>query len=74
MNFLFKISNNKKKMIGGFFMETKDYDYLKSASVQDCTGLIPAQVEYEEELENYEDLYPFLPQAVSTNTDPQKDQ
>ena len=55
-------------------METKDYDYLKSASAQDCTGLIPAQVEYEEELENYEDLYPFLPQAVSINTDLQKDQ
>ena len=50
-------------------METKDYDYLKSASAQDCTGLIPAKAKYEEELENYESLYPFPPQAASINTD-----
>ena len=24
-------------------MKQKDYDYLKSASAQDCTGLIPAK-------------------------------
>ena len=39
-----------------------DYDYLKASSVQDCTGLIPAGITYEEEIENYEELYPFLPQ------------
>ena len=50
-------------------METKGYDYLKAASTQDCTGLIPAKAKYEEELENYESLYPFLPQAVVTDTD-----
>ena len=50
-------------------MKQKDYDYLKSASAQDCTGLIPAKTKYEEELENYESLYPFLPQAVVTDTD-----
>ena len=41
-----------------------DYDYLKASSAQDCTGLIPSGIVYEEELENYEDLYPFLPNMV----------
>ena len=41
-----------------------DYDYLKASSAQDCTGLIPSGIEYEEEIENYEELYPFLPHAV----------
>ena len=41
-----------------------DYDYLKASSTQDCTGLIPASITYEEELENYEELYPFLPHAA----------
>lgn len=44
----------------------KDYDYLKTASSQDCTGLIPAAPGSKAELESYEDLYPFLPQAVSS--------
>ncbi len=38
-----------------------EYDYLKPASAQDCTGLIPAAPNNKEELENYEQLYPFLP-------------
>ena len=42
-------------------MKNDNYDYLKTSSAQDCTGLIPAGIQYEEELENYEDLYPFLP-------------
>jgi hypothetical protein len=29
-----------------------DYDYLKASSAQDCTGLIPSGIVYEEELEN----------------------
>ena len=41
-----------------------DYDYTKASSAQDCTGLIPAGITYEEELENYEELYPFLHQAA----------
>ena len=41
-----------------------DYDYLKASSTQVCTGLIPAGITYEEELENYEELYPFLPHAA----------
>lgn len=39
-----------------------DYDYLgKSCSVQDCTGLIPSAPTSTEELEAYEDIYPYLP-------------
>ena len=39
-----------------------EYDYLgKSCSFQDCTGLIPAGTVDENEMENYEELYPFLP-------------
>lgn len=41
-----------------------DYDYLKASSTQDCTGLIPAGITHEEEIENYEELYPFLPHAA----------
>ena len=41
-----------------------DYDYLKASSAQDCTGLIPSAITYEEEIENYEELYPFLPHAA----------
>lgn len=41
-----------------------DYDYLNTSSATDCTGLIPAAPAEEEELENYEELYPFLPKAV----------
>lgn len=35
-------------------------DYLDTASAQDCTGLIPAGIVRDEEVENYEELYPFL--------------
>lgn len=41
-----------------------DNDYLSSASATDCTGLIPAGITEEEELDYYEELYPFLPKAV----------
>lgn len=41
------------------------YDYLsKAASATDCTGLIPSLPEEEEELEAYEDLYPFIPPVM----------
>ena len=40
------------------------YDYLKASSAQDCTGLIPSGIIYEEELENYQELYPYLPYAA----------
>lgn len=46
-----------------------EYDYLNSASSQDCTGLIPSGLVDEAELENYEDIYPFLPKAVPEDTE-----
>lgn len=41
--------------------EEDQYRYIKPASAQDCTGLIPAGIVDEGEIENYEELYPFLP-------------
>ena len=39
--------------------------YLKAAGGTDCTGLIPAAPNTDEEMENYNELYNFLPTAVS---------
>ena len=45
--------------------KNEEYDYLaNSASSQDYTGLIPVAPVSEEELENYENLLPFLPQII----------
>ena len=48
-------------------MNNKEYDYLKASSAQDCTGLIPAAPQSKEELESYEELYPFLPNPAAKN-------
>ncbi|MCH5205462.1 MAG: hypothetical protein J1F09_00830 [Oscillospiraceae bacterium] len=40
-------------------------EYMRSSSGTDCTGLIPAAAKTDEELENYNELYDFLPTAVS---------
>lgn len=40
-------------------------EYMKTSSGMDCTGLIPAAARTDEELENYNELYDFLPKAVS---------
>lgn len=41
----------------------EDCRYLPPCSAQDMTGLIPAGPVGEEEMENYEELYPFLPKV-----------
>lgn len=41
-----------------------EYDYLKASSAQDCTGLIPSGVKDDSEIENYEEIYSFLPKAI----------
>ncbi len=41
-----------------------EYDYLQSSSIQDCTGLIPRGIMDESEIENYQEVYPFLPKVV----------
>lgn len=51
--------NEKKKMD-----RLPEYDYLGASSAQDCTGLIPSLPKEKEELESYEELYPFLPPKI----------
>lgn len=34
---------------------------INACSAQDCTGLIPASVQNEEQIESYEELYPYIP-------------
>ena len=41
---------------------SETFRYVKPSSAQDCTGLIPAGPVTEKELEEYEELYPFLPE------------
>lgn len=55
-----KNSNNKST-------DPMEYEYLKPASFQDCTGLIPAAPADDAEVENYEELYPFLPKVLMQN-------
>lgn len=43
-------------------MKKEEYDYLShSASVTDCTGLIPTPAVLEAERESYEAIYPYMP-------------
>ncbi len=44
--------------------EPMEYDYLKASSSQDCTGLIPRAINDESEIENYKEVYPFLPKVI----------
>lgn len=44
-----------------FSEPSEEYRYLRPASTQDCTGLIPEGSVDEQMLEDYEELYPFLP-------------
>ena len=54
--------SNKEKVD---LKEATGYDYLgKSASVNDCTGLIPFGPVTQYELDSYQDLYDFGPKAV----------
>lgn len=42
------------------------YDYLaNSASVNDCTGLIPSAPQSKEELQAYKDLYNYTPPEIN---------
>ena len=42
-------------------------DYLSTSSACDCTGLIPGIAGSEEEIDNYLDLYPYLPPEVKVS-------
>ncbi|MBO5656797.1 MAG: hypothetical protein J6R94_01270 [Agathobacter sp.] len=45
----------------------EDYDYLSSSSATDCTGLIPSVTHNQEEVDNYLELYPYLPPEVKAS-------
>ena len=52
-------------------MEKKkdNYDYLThSASTQDCTGLMPTIPLNPDEVESYEQIYPFLPPQLDDSS------
>lgn len=37
---------------------------LQACSTMDCTGLVPTPPRSEEEIDSYEELYPFLTRAI----------
>lgn len=41
-----------------------DDESMKVSSASDCTGLIPAGAADDEEMENYAELYDFLPEPA----------
>lgn len=43
----------------------REEQQMDVCSSRECTGLIPAGISSEEELEFYEELYPFLPNPVT---------
>lgn len=45
------------------FAAPEEYRYLTPCSAQEMTGLIPSGPVTEEEMEDYEELYPFLPKV-----------
>lgn len=50
-----------RNLYRNFPIEPDEDDYGFPASSYDCTGLIPKKPENEDELEAYEDIYPYLP-------------
>lgn len=48
---------------------SEGYRYLSPCSAQDMTGLIPSGPVGEDELENYEALYPFLPKVPKAGSE-----
>lgn len=45
-----------------------DYDYLAhSASLTECTGLMPTPASTPEERESYEAIFPYKPKAAQKN-------
>jgi hypothetical protein len=51
------------------FYPVDDEYYRGTGSVNDCTGLIPAGLTEEEELEYYGELYPYLPKNAEDYID-----
>lgn len=55
------MKNQKKEDVS--YHEHDDTGLIQACSAMDCTGLIPALPENEDQLESYEDLYPFMAKA-----------
>lgn len=50
-----------------------NYDVdIQACSAMDCTGLIPATPETEEEMEAYQDIYNYIPHAKAVHNDDSK--
>lgn len=62
------MKKTEKKEQASAFAAPEGYRCLTPCSAQDMTGLIPAGPVGEEELENYEELYPFLPKVPTGHT------
>ncbi len=52
------------------YREHKDYGDVQICSATDCTGLIPSLPESEDQIEAYEELYPFLAKAQDESQPP----
>ncbi|MCH5202520.1 MAG: hypothetical protein J1F17_04855 [Oscillospiraceae bacterium] len=59
-----KNSKSKNVMKNNNIEEPNMIIQYNTQSAYDCTGLIPTEIESEEEIHNYEELYPFLPPVV----------
>jgi hypothetical protein len=51
-----------KNLYRNYPVDPDDEEYTPSASMYDCTGLIPSEPQSEDELDAYMDLYPYLPE------------
>lgn len=49
---------------------TMEDDYLYAASATDMTGLIPNGGHDDYELENYDEIYPYIPNSTQAIPDP----
>lgn len=55
---------DKQKRKKGRPCEHDEYDIdIQSCSAMDCTGLIPSLPQSDAEVDHYNELYPFLPDA-----------
>ena len=60
---------NQKNQTNLTNRSTMDDDYLYAASATDMTGLIPNGGHSDYELENYDEIFPYLPNATQPTPD-----
>ena len=54
-------------------IEEPDMDLeFSTCSSYDCTGLIPIEIKSDVAVENYEEMYPFLPPTVEPKEEKEK--